>query len=50
VRTAAPNEEFSVDAAKKSVVKPKVEKKAEEPAPAADAADAEAPAADADAE
>lgn len=53
VKVAEAKGDFEVDAAKKSVVKPKVEKKAEEPAaPAAevpDAADdaAEAPAADA---
>ncbi|WP_298741443.1 30S ribosomal protein S16 [uncultured Microbacterium sp.] len=46
VKVKAAKEEFQVDAAKKSVVKPKAEKKAEEPAaPAAD--DADAPAADA---
>ncbi|SIT73179.1 30S ribosomal protein S16 [Microbacterium sp. RU33B] len=48
VRTAPAKEEFSIDASKKSVVKPKAEKKAEEPAPAD--AEVEAPAADADAE
>jgi small subunit ribosomal protein S16 len=42
VKTAATKEEFQVDAAKKSVIKPKVEKKAEEPA--AEAAEVEAPA------
>jgi small subunit ribosomal protein S16 len=47
VRTAEAKPEFEVDATKKSVVKPKVEKKAEEPAPAD--AEVEAPAADADA-
>ena len=48
VKVKEPKAPFEVDAAKKSVVKPKVEKKAEEPAPAE--ADAEAPAADADSE
>ena len=54
VRTAEPKAGFEADTAKKSVVKPKVEKKAEAPAeeaPAATAADAEAaeaPAADAE--
>ncbi|MDN3494536.1 30S ribosomal protein S16 [Planococcus sp. APC 4015] len=43
VKVREPKPEFSIDAAKKSVVKPKAEKKADEPA-------AEAPAADADAE
>jgi small subunit ribosomal protein S16 len=38
VKTAEVKGEFQIDAAKKSVVKPKAEKKAEEPAPAADAA------------
>lgn len=42
VKTAATKEEFQVDAAKKSVIKPKAEKKAEEPAAAA--AEVEAPA------
>ncbi|EIC08201.1 30S ribosomal protein S16 [Microbacterium sp. oral taxon 186 str. F0373] len=42
VKTAATKEEFQVDAAKKSVIKPKAEKKAEEPA--AEAAEVEAPA------
>lgn len=48
VRTAEAKPEFSVDAAKKSVVKPQAEKKAEAPVeePAAEAP-AEAPAADA---
>ncbi|MFT4281373.1 30S ribosomal protein S16 [Microbacterium sp.] len=42
VKTAEPKAEFSVDASKKSVIKPKAEKKAEEPAaPEADAAEAE---------
>jgi small subunit ribosomal protein S16 len=45
VRTAEAKPEFEVDTTKKSVVKPKVEKKAEEPAPA----EVEAPTADADA-
>ncbi len=45
VKVKGAKEEFQVDASKKSVVKPKVEKKAEEPAPAD--AEAEAPAADA---
>ncbi|WP_313356266.1 30S ribosomal protein S16 [Microbacterium sp.] len=51
VQVAEPKAAFEVDAAKKSVVKPKVEKKAEEApadAPAADAEAAEAPAADAE--
>lgn len=42
VRTAAAKEEFQVDGAKKSVIRPKVEKKADEPA--AEAAETEAPA------
>jgi len=47
VKTAEDKGEFQVDAAKKSVIKPKVEKKAEEPV--AEAADeVEAPAADAE--
>ena len=42
VKTAAAKEEFQVDAAKKSVITPKAEKKAEEPAAVVDApADAE---------
>ena len=45
VRTAEDKGEFVADAGKKSVIKPKAEKKAEEPAPAAD----DAPAAEADA-
>ncbi len=49
VKTAEPKEPFQVDAAKKSVVKPKAEKKADEPAPAEAASD-EAPAASTDAE
>ncbi|MEV8274596.1 30S ribosomal protein S16 [Microbacterium sp. NPDC077184] len=40
VKTREPKPEFSVDASKKSVVKPKAEKKAD--APAADAAEADA--------
>ncbi|MEZ3161264.1 30S ribosomal protein S16 [Microbacterium sp. BWT-B31] len=44
LKTAEAKAEFSIDAAKKSVIKPKADKKAEEPAAAADA---EAPAADA---
>ncbi|ANG85905.1 30S ribosomal protein S16 [Microbacterium aurantiacum] len=40
VKTREPKPEFSVDAAKKSVVKPKADKKAD--APAADAAEADA--------
>ncbi|MGX1791641.1 30S ribosomal protein S16 [Microbacterium sp. NPDC055312] len=50
VQVAEPKAAFEVDAAKKSVVKPKVDKKAEEaPADApADAEAAEAPAADAE--
>lgn len=47
VKVKAAKEEFQVDGAKKSVIKPKAEKKAEEPAPAAPADEAEAPAADA---
>lgn len=49
VRTAETKAEFAVDAAKKSVIRPKAEKKAEAPvaeAPA-EAADAEAPVAEA---
>ncbi len=42
VKTAATKEEFQVDTAKKSVIKPKAEKKAEEPV--AEAAEVEAPA------
>ena len=44
VKVAEPKQPFSVDAAKKSVVKPKVEKKADAPAeaPAADAESTEA--------
>ena len=45
VKTADAKSEFVVDDSKKSVIKPKVEKKAEEPAPAAETdapADAEA--------
>ncbi|MEV8266316.1 30S ribosomal protein S16 [Microbacterium sp. NPDC076911] len=47
VKTREPKPEFSIDASKKSVIKPKAEKKVEAPAeaeaeaPAADAADAE---------
>lgn len=50
VQVAEPKAPFEVDAAKKSVVKPKAEKKADEPAeaPAAEADAAEAPAADAE--
>lgn len=48
LKVAPAKEAFSVDAAKKSVVKPKAEKKAEEPAVEAPAD--EAPAAEADAE
>ena len=48
VKTAEPKAAFEVDSAKKSVIKPKAEKKAEA-APAADA-EAEAPADQADAE
>lgn len=44
VKTAEPKEEFVADTTKKSVVKPKVEKKAEEPA--ADEAPADEPAAE----
>ncbi|MEJ1155683.1 MULTISPECIES: 30S ribosomal protein S16 [Microbacterium] len=43
VKTREPKPEFSIDASKKSVIKPKAEKKAEAPAEA----EAEAPAADA---
>ena len=51
VRTAEDKGEFVADAGKKSVIKPKAEKKAEEPAPAADDAPAaEANAAETDAE
>ena len=47
VKVAGEKEDFQVDAAKKSVIKPKAEKKVEEPAAEAPAADdAEAPAAD----
>ena len=45
VRTKAPKEPFQIDAAKKPVLKPKAEKKAEEPVVAAEV---EAPVADAD--
>ncbi len=38
VKVAGEKEEFVADTAKKSVIKPKAEKKAEEPAPAADEA------------
>lgn len=51
LKVAEPKAAFEADAAKKSVVKPKAEKKAEAPAedaPAADAEAAEAPAADAE--
>ena len=51
VQVAAPKAPFEIDAAKKSVVKPKAEKKeapAEEAPAAADAEAAEAPAADAE--
>jgi len=51
VQVAEPKAPFEVDSAKKSVVKPKVEKKQDEApaeAPAADAEAAEAPAADAE--
>jgi small subunit ribosomal protein S16 len=41
VKTAEGKGEFQVDGAKKSVLKPKAEKKAEEPAPAAAADEAE---------
>jgi len=47
VKTAEAKSEFVVDDSKKSVIKPKVEKKAEEPAPAAET---EAPADAAEAE
>lgn len=46
VKVAETKDDFQVDAGKKSVIKPKAEKKAE--APVADSADAEAPAADAE--
>ncbi|MEJ6554431.1 30S ribosomal protein S16 [Microbacterium esteraromaticum] len=46
VQVAEPKAAFEVDSAKKSVIKPKAEKKAD--APAADAEAAEAPAADAE--
>ena len=49
LKVAAEKEIFSVDAGKKSVIKPKAEKKAEEPAVEAPAED-EAPAAETDAE
>ncbi|PVE95787.1 MULTISPECIES: 30S ribosomal protein S16 [unclassified Microbacterium] len=54
VKVKEPKAAFEIDGSKKSVVKPKVEKKAEAPAeeapaaPAADAEAAEAPAADAE--
>lgn len=50
VKTAGEKEEFQADAGKKSVIKPKAEKKVEEPAeaPADDAAEAEAPEASAE--
>ncbi len=54
VKVKEPKSPFEIDGSKKSVVKPKVEKKAEAPAeeapaaPAADAEAAEAPAADAE--
>ena len=52
VQVAEPKAPFEIDASKKSVVKPKVEKKAEAPAEeapaAAEAESAEAPAADAE--
>lgn len=47
VRTAEPKPAFELDSAKKSVIKPKAEKKAEEPAAPADEAEA-APAEDAE--
>lgn len=50
VRTAETKGEFQADVAKKSVIKPKAEKKAEEPAPVADAEAAEADAVASDAE
>lgn len=50
VKTAATKEEFQVDAAKKSVIKPKAEKKAEEPAAAATEVEAPAEAESTDAE
>ncbi|MBN9176218.1 MAG: 30S ribosomal protein S16 [Microbacterium sp.] len=46
VKVAGEKEEFVADTAKKSVIKPKVEKKVEEPVAEAPDADAEAPAAD----
>jgi small subunit ribosomal protein S16 len=50
VQVAETKAAFEIDSSKKSVIKPKAEKKAEEPAeaPAADAEAAEAPAADAE--
>ena len=51
LKVAEPKAAFEIDASKKSVVKPKAEKKEEAPAaeaPAADAEAAEAPAADAE--
>jgi small subunit ribosomal protein S16 len=48
VKTAAAKEEFSVDSAKKSVIKPKAEKKAEAPAAAETEAEAEVDATDAE--
>ncbi len=51
LKVAEPKAGFEVDSSKKSVIKPKAEKKAEAPAedaPAADAEAAEAPAADAE--
>ncbi|WP_298864373.1 30S ribosomal protein S16 [uncultured Microbacterium sp.] len=50
VQVAEAKAAFEIDSSKKSVIKPKVEKKTEEPAaaPAADAEAAEAPAADAE--
>jgi len=48
VRTAEDKGDFVVDTAKKSVIKPKAEKKADEPVASDDAAEVEAPAADAE--
>jgi len=42
VKTAEPKAEFNVDASKKSVIKPKAEKKAEAPAAETEAVEAEA--------
>ncbi|HET6301228.1 30S ribosomal protein S16 [Microbacterium sp.] len=47
VKTAEPKADYQPDASKKSVIKPKAEKKADAPAADATEAEAEAPAADA---